>query len=315
MNDLHSHHDHQHHHEHHHAHTISPDSIGHKIFATAIVFNTTFVVVEVGFGLHADSLSLLADAGHNFSDVIGLFASWAAMIMAKRLPTTRFTYGLRSSTILAALANTMLLLIAVGGVTWEAIMRLNSPQAVNGMMITWVALFGVVINVATAMMLMRGRKDDINQRGAYLHMLGDAVIALGVAAGGVLVVKTGWLWLDPAISLVIAILILVGTWGLFKQSFRLALQAVPDQVDAEAVKTYLSNLPPVSAVHDFHVWGMSTTENALTAHLVTPAGHPGDAFLHEVSEELAHHFHIHHVTIQTELGDNQCVCSLVNDAG
>jgi cobalt-zinc-cadmium efflux system protein len=315
VNDLHSHHDHPHHHEHHHAHDISPDSIGHKIFATAIVFNTTFVVVEVGFGLHADSLSLLADAGHNFSDVIGLFASWAAMIMAKRLPTTRFTYGLRSSTILAALANAMLLLIAVGGVTWEAIMRLNSPQAVNGMMITWVALFGVAINVATALMLMRGRKDDINQRGAYLHMLGDAVIALGVAAGGVLVVKTGWLWLDPAISLVIAILILVGTWGLFKQSFRLALQAVPDQVDAEAVKTYLSSLPPVSAVHDFHVWGMSTTENALTAHLVTPAGHPGDAFLHEVSEELAHHFHIHHVTIQTELGDNQCVCSLVNDAG
>lgn len=315
MNDLHSHHDHQHHHAHHHAHDISPDSIGHKIFATAIVFNATFVVVEVGFGLHADSLSLLADAGHNFSDVIGLFASWAAMIMAKRLPTTRFTYGLRSSTILAALANAMLLLIAVGGVTWEAIMRLNSPQIVNGMMITWVALFGVVINIATAMMLMRGRKDDINQRGAYLHMLGDAVIALGVAAGGILVVKTGWLWLDPAISLVIAILILVGTWGLFKQSFRLALQAVPDQVDAEAVKAYLSNLPPVRAVHDFHVWGMSTTENALTAHLVTPAGHPGDAFLHEVSEELAHHFHIHHVTIQTELGDNQCVCSLVNDAG
>jgi cobalt-zinc-cadmium efflux system protein len=308
VNDLHSHHDH--HHDH-HAHNIAADSIGHKIFAAAIILNTTFVAVEVGFGLHADSLSLLADAGHNFSDVIGLFASWAAIVMAKRLPTTRFTYGLRSSTILAALANAMLLLIAVGGVAWEAIMRLNHPQAVNGTIITWVALFGVVINVSTALMLMQGRKDDINQRGAYLHMVGDAAIALGVAAGGVLVMKTGWLWLDPVISLVIALLIFIGTWGLFKQSFRLALQAVPDQVDVDAIKTYLSGLTPVSAVHDLHVWGMSTTENALTAHLVTPAGHPGDAFLHEVSAELAHHFHIHHVTIQTELEDENCVCPLV----
>lgn len=281
------------------------------VFAVAIALNMLFVVVEVGFGLHADSLSLLADAGHNFSDVIGLFAAWAAMVLAKRLPTSRFTYGLRSSTILAALANAMLLLIAVGGVAWEAMVRFGHPQAVNGGIITWVALFGVVINLATAWMLMRGSDHDINQRGAFLHMLGDAMIAVGVAIGGVIVSHTGWLWVDPTISLAVSFLILFGTWGLFRQSFRLAMQAVPDQIDVVAIKAYLTGLSVVSAVHDLHVWGMSTTENALTAHLVTPAGHPGDAFLHEVTEELEHHFHIHHVTIQTELGGQDCGCSLL----
>ncbi len=293
---------------------MSAESAGSPVFALAIVLNLTFVAVEVGFGLYADSLSLLADAGHNFSDVIGLFAAWGAMVLAKRLPTPRFTYGLRSSTILAALANAMLLLIAVGGVSWEAIQRFSAPQPVNGSLMVWISLLGVVINLATALTLMRGSEHDLNQRGAFVHMLGDAVSALAVAVGGFLVLRTGWMWLDPAISLMIAVMIFAGTWGMFKQSFRLALHAVPDQVDSEAIRAYLTGLPPVTAVHDLHVWGMSTTENALTAHLVTPAGHPGDAFLHEVAEELEHHFHIHHTTIQTELGDDRYACPLASDA-
>ncbi len=305
--------DDHHHHHHHHAHEPVMGNVNGRRYGVAIILNLLFVVVEIGFGLHADSLSLLADAGHNFSDVIGLFAAWVAMVLAKRLPTPRFTYGLRSSTILAALANAMLLLTAVGGVGWEAIQRFAAPQPVNGTVMIVVALIGVVINAGTALMLMHGREHDLNQRGAFLHMLGDAAVSVGVAAGGWLVLLTGWLWLDPVISLVIAVLIFIGTWGLLKESFRLALQAVPDRIDPAAVRAFLSGLPPVAAVHDLHVWGMSTTENALTVHLMTPAGHPGDGFLHDVAEELAHHFHIQHATIQIELGDDQRACPLASN--
>lgn len=303
-----------HHHHHHHGHDHAAADAGSRMFAVGIVLNLLFVAVEVGFGFYADSLSLLADAGHNFSDVIGLFAAWTAMILARRLPTPKFSYGLRSSTILAALANAMLLLIAVGGVCWEAIRRFAAPAPVNEHVMIWVALVGVVVNVATALMLMRGRERDLNQRGAFLHMLSDAVVSLGVAVGGVIMLWTGWLWLDPVISLVIALAILLATWGLFKASFKLALHAVPDNIDWGQVKAYLGALPQVKEVHDLHIWGMSTTENALTVHLVTPEGHPGDTFLNNVAEELEHRFHIDHATFQIELGDKNIVCRLASDA-
>ena len=305
----HHHHDHQHGHAHHHHDHSNVDTTS-RAFAVGIVLNLTFVIIEIGFGIYADSLSLLADAGHNFSDVIGLIAAWGAMILARRLPSPRFTYGLRSTTILAALANAMLLLIAVGGISWEAIRRFTEPMAVNEPIMVWVALVGVVVNVATALMLMKGHKDDLNQRGAFLHMVADAAVSVGVALAGLGMMFTGWLWLDPAISLLIAAVIFIGTWGLFKQSLKLALHAVPDAIDPARIETYLRSLPQVHEVHDLHIWGMSTTENALTAHLVTPDGHPGDAFLDKIAEELEHHFQIGHATFQIELGDHEVMCRL-----
>ena len=306
-------HAHQHHSHHNHSHQ-PPGGASGRMFVAAMAFNLAFVAVEIGFGLYADSLSLLADAGHNFSDVIGLFAAWVAMLMARRQPTPRFTYGLRSSTILAALANAMILLIAVGGVSWEAIQRFATPQPVDGAIMTGVALVGVFVNISTALLLMRGRETDLNQRGAFLHMVSDAAVSLGVALGGLLVRETGWLWLDPAISLLIALLIFAGTWNLLRESLRLALQAVPDRIDPLAVRAFLAGLPPVTAVHDLHVWGMSTTENALTVHLMTPAGHPGDNFLHQVAQDLSQRFHIQHATIQIEVGDDACACPLASDS-
>ncbi|NOT17586.1 MAG: cation transporter [Sulfuriferula sp.] len=301
------HHHHSHHCDHHDHSHVDTNS---RAFAIGVSLNLAFVIVEIGFGLYADSLSLLADAGHNFSDVIGLLAAWGAMILAKRAPSSRYTYGLRSTTILAALANAMLLLIAVGGIAWEAIHRFSEHVIVNEPIMIWVALIGVVINIGTAMMFMRGNKTDLNLRGAYLHMLSDAAVSVGVAVAGALMLWTGWLWLDPAISLLIAAAILYGTWGLFKQSIKLALHAVPDAIDPTKVLTYLQSLPEVQEVHDLHIWGMSTTENALTAHLVMPAGHPGDAYLAHLAEELAHHHQIQHATIQVELGNHDVLCKL-----
>lgn len=319
MNAQHHDHDHEHHHHdhhdhghahHHHHHDHSNVDTTSRAFAVGVSLNMAFVVIEIGFGIYADSLSLLADAGHNFSDVIGLLAAWGAMILARRLPSMRFTYGLRSTTILAALANAMLLLIAVGGISWEAIRRFSEPMTVNEPIMIWVALAGVVVNVITALMLMKGHKDDLNLRGAFVHMVADAAVSVGVALAGVGMMLTGWLWLDPAISLLIAAVIFIGTWGLFKQSVKLALHAVPDAVDPAKIQAYLLSLPQVSEVHDLHIWGMSTTENALTAHLVTPDGHPGDAFLHSIADELTHHFHIGHATFQIELGDHDVMCRL-----
>lgn len=295
---------HDHHHDHSQVDTTS------RAFAIGVGLNLAFVIIEIGFGLYADSLSLLADAGHNFSDVIGLLAAWGAMILAQRAPSQRYTYGLRSSTILAALANAMLLLIAVGGISWEAIRRFSEPMPVNESIMIWVALAGVVINIATALMFMQGQKTDLNQRGAYIHMLADAAVSAGVALAGIGMMWTGWLWLDPAVSLLIAAVILLGTWSLFKQSLNLALHAVPDAIDPVKIQAYLNNLSPVSEIHDLHIWGMSTTENALTVHLVTPAGHPGDAFLANIAAELADHYSIHHATFQVELGEQGVICKL-----
>jgi cobalt-zinc-cadmium efflux system protein len=296
--------------EHHHGHNHQEISTTSRAFAIGVALNFAFVLIEAGFGFYSNSLSLLADAGHNFSDVIGLLVAWGAILLSRRLPTQRFTYGWQSSTIIAALSNAMLLLIAVGGISWEAIRRFSNPAPVDEATIIWVALVGVVINLATALMLMKGHKHDLNLRGAFLHMIADAAVSVGVVLSGLGMMWTGWLWLDPAVSLVIAIVIFIGTWGLFKQSLRLSLHGVPDSIDAAAVRVYLSGLPDVTEVHDLHIWGMSTTESALTAHLVVSDTHPGNEFLAMVAEELEHRFGISHATFQIELGNSTAECRL-----
>jgi len=302
-----THHHHSHAHGHGHRHAVDTTN---RVFVVGVSLNLAFVVIEAGFGVASNSLSLLADAGHNFSDVIGLLAAWGAIVLAKRLPSPRFTYGLRGSTILAALANAMLLLIAVGGIAWESIRRFTQPAALGEMTIVWVALVGVAVNVVTALMLMRGSGQDINLRGAFLHMVADAAISLSVALAGLGMLWTGWIWLDPAISLMIAVIIFASTWGLLKQSLRLSLHAVPDSIQPEAVLAFLTEWPCVQAVHDLHIWGMSTTETALTVHLIVGAEHPGNDFLHELAHELEHRFRISHATFQVELGNGDAVCRL-----
>lgn len=294
----------------HHAHGHDSFDPTQRAFAVGVTLNLIFVAVELFFGFHANSLALLADAGHNFSDVIGLLIAWGALALAKRKPSARFTYGLRSSTILAALANAMILLVAVGGILWEGAQRLSAPETVSGSTIIWVALLGTLINITTALMLQRGSKNDINVRGAFLHMVADAAVSVGVVVAGLLMLWLGWLWLDGAVSILIAVVILWSTWGLFRESINLSLHAVPAQIDAAEVRDYLAGLPGVTEVHDLHIWAMSTTEIALTAHLLIPSGHPGDAFLHEVSAQLGERFHIHHATLQIEIGSDAAICRL-----
>ena len=289
----------------HHAHAHDSFDPTQRAFAVGVALNLIFVAVELYFGFTANSLALLADAGHNFSDVIGLLIAWGALGLAKRKPSARFTYGLRSSTIMAAALNAMILLVAVGGIVWEGLHRLAAPEAVSGSTIIWVALLGTLINSATALMLRRGSKNDINVRGAFLHMVADAAVSVGVVVAGL-----GMLWLDGAVSILIAVVILWSTWGLFRESINLSLHAVPAQIDAAEVRDYLAGLPGVTEVHDLHIWAMSTTEIALTAHLLIPTGHPGDAFLHEVSAQLGERFHIHHATLQIEIGSDAAFCRL-----
>ncbi len=245
-------------------------------------------------------MALIADAGHNLSDVLALMLAWAASVAAKRPPTERFTYGFKSSTILAALANAALLLIAVGAILYETITRMADPAPVEGMTMVVVAGIGIVINTGTALLFLRGREDDLNIRGAFLHMAADALVSLGVVIAGLAILWTGALWIDPAVSLVIVLVIAWGTWGLLKDSLKMSLLAVPRGISESAVRGYLTGLPGVEAVHDLHIWPMSTTETALTAHLVMPGGHPGDGFLREIAEELAHHHRIGHATVQVE---------------
>ncbi|HEY6094403.1 MAG TPA: cation diffusion facilitator family transporter [Gallionellaceae bacterium] len=297
-----------HHHHHHHGHA-APDPTS-RAFAVGVVLNFIFVAVEVIYGLRANSLSLLADAGHNFSDVIGLLLAWWAMLLARRAPSEQFTYGLRSSTILAALGNAMLLVLAVGGIVWEALHRLAQPETVSEQTMMGVAAVGVVINVATALMLLRGNTRDVNLRAAFVHMLADALVSVGVVLAGAGIYWTGWLWLDPAISLVVAVVIFAGTWGVLKTSLRLSLHAVPEHINSADVQTYLEAIPGVEGAHDLHIWGMSTTEAALTVHLVMPEGHPGDAFLADLAEKLHQRFHVEHATFQIELGNEGIACRL-----
>ncbi len=295
----HSHHGHDRGHSHGlgHGHSHAPADFG-RAFAVGIVLNTGFVIVEAVYGIISGSMALVADAGHNLSDVLGLLIAWGASVAAKKPPSARFTYGLKSSTILAAFANAMLLLIAIGAILFETVHRFIEPVEPEGWTMIWVAGIGIVINTATALMFVRGRKHDLNIRGAFLHMAADALVSVGVVIAGVAILLTGQVLIDPVVSLVIVAVIAWGTWGLLKDSVRMGLHAVPDGVDEDSVRDYLSSRPGVTEVCDLHIWPMSTTETALTAHLVMPDGHPGDEFLHEIASELEHHHAIGHVTMQ-----------------
>ena len=301
----------------HQYHAHGPGGHGHapadfgRAFAIGIVLNTAYVLAEAGYGIAANSLALLADAGHNLSDVLGLTAGWGASLLSRTRPGGRYTYGLRSSTILAALGNAIVLLVVTGGIAWEAIRRLAEPQEAAGITIIAVAALGVGINGATALLFLSGRKGDLNIRGAFLHMASDALLTLGVVVAGAIILFTGWHWLDPAISLVISLVIVAGSWSLLRDSVNLALHAVPPGIDREAVVRYLGSLPGITAVHDLHIWGMSTTETALTAHLVRAEEGPADALLQHAARELEGHFGIAHVTLQLETRDD--VCQLASD--
>jgi len=300
---MHVHHHGSHDHGHSHAHAAPSRS---RAFALGVALNLSFIVAEVVFDVRAHSLALLADAGHNLSDALGLGLAWGALVLAQRPPTERHTYGMRRASILAALANAILLLMAVGGISWEALERLGRPHPVVGQMVMMVAAAGVVINGATALLFLSGRKDDINVRGAFLHMAADAVVSLGVVAAGLVMARTGWLWLDPAVSLAIGAVIVWGTWSLLRESAHLAMDGVPEGVDPAAVERYLAGLPGVTAVHDLHIWAMSTTEVALTAHLIKPDAEVDDGLLQRICLELRDRFHIAHVTIQLEREDGGC---------
>ncbi len=304
-------HDHPHHAGHDHAgHVHAPASFG-RAFAIGIALNLAFIVAEIVFGVLGNSTALLADAGHNMSDALGLGLAWLASEMVKRPPTPRFSYGLLGSSILAALSNAVFLLVAIGAISWEAILRLLAPEPVAGKTIMIVAALGVVINGVTAWLFASG-KDDINLRAAFLHMASDALVSAGVVVAGLLILLTGWFWLDPMVSLGINAVILWGTWGLLRQAFAMAMSAAPDHIDPDLVRAFLSARAGVAGLHDLHVWPMSTTEIALTCHLVMPGGHPGDCFLHDLAADLAREFRINHATVQIEI-DPDRACALAPD--
>ncbi len=290
---------------HHHHHSANYG----RAFAIGITLNVGFVLVEVFYGLQADSLALLSDAGHNLSDVLGLLIAWGGFYLGRLRPNQKHTYGLGRATILAALFNALILLVAIGGIAWEAIARFSHPVPFQGGIVMWVAGIGVVINGITAWLFMAGNKDDLNLRGAFLHMTADALVSLGVVIAGAVFLLTGWTWLDPAISLAIAVVILLGTWGLLRQSLHLSLDGVPDSIDLNAVRNYLAAQPGVIEVHDLHVWAMSTSEVALTAHLVTNGEQLKDDFLSRVANELHDEYGIEHATIQIESGNITCALS------
>jgi cobalt-zinc-cadmium efflux system protein len=293
---LHHHHDHGHGHHH-----PAPRDFG-RAFLLSIVLNAGFVAIEFVYGFIANSTALMADAGHNLSDVLGLGLAWGAALLAKTAPTRRFTYGLRGTSILAALFNALLLMVACGAIAWEAIHRFAHPEPVAGTTVSIVAAVGVLINGFSAWLFMAGSKDDINVRGAYLHMAADAALSLGVVIAGMVVMYTGWTWLDPAVSLVIVVIIVAGTWSLMKESLQMVLAGVPASVDATRVTAFLAAQTGVTEVHDVHIWAMSTTETALTAHLVMPGGYPGDVAIDHIVEHLREDFAIHHCTLQVEQG-------------
>ncbi|HAT32856.1 MAG TPA: cation transporter [Janthinobacterium sp.] len=276
----------------------------------AIILNSIFVVVEFAYGFIAHSTALMADAGHNLSDVLGLGLAWGAAILAQRKPDSRYTYGLRSTSMLAALFNAMLLMLACGAIAWEAVQQLLHPSPVAGATVSVVAAIGIAVNGISAWLFMAGSKDDLNIRAAYLHLAADAATSLGVLLAGLAVIYTGWNWLDPAASIVIVAMIMLGTWALLRDSLRMMLAAVPDNVDAPKVEQFLRGSAGVSGVHDLHIWSMSTTETALTAHLVMPAGYPGDLAIDAIGTQLRERFSIQHSTLQVELGTTEHACAL-----
>jgi cobalt-zinc-cadmium efflux system protein len=292
----------------HHAHVHGQSNYG-RAFAIGITLNLAYVGGEAIAGLVSGSLALLADAGHNLGDVLGLSLSWGAAVLSRRQPSSRFTYGLRSSSILAALANAFILLVVTGGIAWEAIWRLTHPMPVASGIVIAVAAFGILINGGTALLFASGR-GDLNVKSAFLHLAADALVTAGVVAAGIAIWFTQWSWLDPATSLVVSAVIVLGTWGLLRSAIGLALDAVPEGVDPVAVRAHLLALPGVTGLHDLHIWGMSTTETALTCHLIMPDGHPGDGMLGGVVQELQRRFGIQHATIQIELADTDEACVL-----
>jgi len=298
-------HDHSHHH--HEIHNYN------RSFSIGIALNIIFVIIEVAYGLVADSLALIADAGHNFSDVLSLMLAWGANYLATMQPTHKRTYGLRKVTIMASLVSAVLLLLALGGIAWEAVERLYTPEAVNGKIIIVVAAIGVLINTATALLFVKGQKHDLNIRAAYLHMAADAAISLGVVVAGIAIMITGWLWLDPVISLFIVLVILIGTWGLLRDSIDLSIDAVPQGIDVQHIKDYLTGLNNVTEIHDLHIWAISTTETALTVHLVTTHELIDNCFLEKIQEHLHHHCNITHATIQIENEADDYTCVLNRD--
>lgn len=301
-------HDHHHGHDHGAGHSHAPASFG-VAFAIATALNIALVIVQVIYGLAANSLALLADAGHNLGDCLGLVLAWAAYGLARRHPTARFTYGYGSASILSALINAVTLLVATGGIAWEAIRRFDNPGEVAGGTVIIVATAGIAVNGISAWLLMAGNKGDLNIRGAFLHLAADAAVSAAVVMAGIVILLTGWTLVDPIASLVVSAAILWSSWSLLRESFRLSLGAVPSGIDPQAVRAYLSALPGVAGTHDLHIWAMSTTGNALTCHLVMPGGHPGDAFLANACHELEHRFAIGHATFQIEIGDAD-ICRL-----
>ncbi len=306
--DSHSHAGHSHAGHSHAGHSHAPASFG-KAFAIGITLNTGFVILEAGYGFVSNSVALLADAGHNLGDVLGLIVAWSASVLVQRAPSSRFTYGLRGSSILAAVFNAVFLLVTVGAISWEAILRLGAPEAVAGKTVMIVAACGIVVNGVTAWLFASGSKDDINLRGAFAHMLADALVAAGVVVAGFVILMTGWHWIDPVVSLAVNALIIWGTWGLLRQSLDMAMAAVPAEIDPLAVRGFLGKQSGVVSLHDLHIWPMSTTEIALTCHLVMPDGHPGDSFIHTLCEGLASKFKIRHATVQIETDPNMA-CAL-----
>ncbi|GCL65601.1 cation diffusion facilitator family transporter [Pseudaquabacterium pictum] len=297
-----------------HDHSHAPANFD-RAFGIGIALNIAFVAIEAFYGWKINSLALLADAGHNLSDVIGLVLAWGGALAGRLRPDARHTYGWKRASILAAFINALLLLVAMGSLAWEAVHRLQTPQAVEGVTIMVVAGIGILVNTATALLFMRGRESDLNIRGAFLHMAADALVSAGVVVAGGLALWFGWTWLDPVVSLLIAAVIVVGTWNLFKQSLHLLFDGVPEGVDLHAVQALLESLPGVQRVHDLHVWAMGTSEIAMTAHLVMPQGHADDAFLKHATDELHEHFEIEHVTIQVVRVPFTPACATLAPAG
>ena len=300
---------------HDHGHSHAPADFN-SAFAIGIALNIGFVAIEAWYGWKVNSLALLADAGHNLSDVAGLVLAWGGALAGRLRPTARHTYGWQRASILAAFFNALLLLVAMGSLAWEALGRLQTPEATQGWTIIAVAGVGIVINTATALLFMRGRKGDLNIRGAFLHMAGDALVSLGVVMGGALYLWQGWAWIDPVMSLAIAVVIVAGTWSLFKQSLHMLFDGVPEQLDLARVRKLLVQLPGVEDVHDLHVWAMGTSQIALTAHVVLNAqGADSDAVLQDAEHELHEHFEIRHVTLQVESAAYARSCALRAGAG
>jgi cobalt-zinc-cadmium efflux system protein len=299
------HHQHRHHHHHHHAPPSAMNAA--PAFAIAVVLNLGFVIAEVTAGLISGSIALIADAGHNLSDVLSLVLAWVASVLAKRPPSDRFTYGLKSSSILAAIANAALLWAAVGAILVETLRRLAEPAPVGGTMMVVVATAGIAVNGASAMLFARGSKTDLNVRAAFVHLLADAAVSAGVVIAGLLIAWTDQAWIDPAASLIVTAVIGWSSWGLLRDSLRLGMLGVPEGIELAEVREYLASLPGVVRVHDLHVWPMSTTESALTAHLVIPGAAAEDTFLHDVAHALDHRFGIGHTTLQVERDDSPCV--------